>query len=170
MTRRVLALAAAFLMLAAVNAQAQDDEEEEELYFEKDSAAYIGLVASYAHYDINESNKDTGGAGVILGAHVTPWLAMEGQYEFHESSKTSLGSYNLKFVFLHDRVQPFVKGGIGIMGGRPNHAFLLMGRASAGVDFFLNEQVALSAIASYAGAKHSNHVYIGSLGVTYYFE
>ncbi len=168
MRRRALAVGAAMMMLTAVNAHAQDDEDEEEGYYEKESSAYVELVGSYARH--TDDDDDTGGAGVIMGAHVMPWLSIEGQYDWLEDSSTSLGSFSLKYVALQGRIQPFLKAGLGVMGGRPNHAFLFMGRFGAGASFFLNEQLALTGTTSLALAKHSNRLVITSVGLSYYFE
>ena len=170
---RALALGAALVLVTGLSAQAQDDDDyEEEMVYEKESSAYMEVLFSNAyHHNNDKSNDHSVGGGVILGGHLTPWLAMEGQYEFHEYSKTSLASYQVKLVpFSTGPVQPFVKAGLGLMGGRPSHAFLFMGRFGLGSDVFLTEQVALTMTVSYAVAKHSNHVVIGSLGVAYYFE
>jgi opacity protein-like surface antigen len=172
MTGRALALGAVLVLLTAVNAQAQD-EDEDESYVEKESAAYGELYGSGGYWWINGTDggdDGSGGVGLTLGGHFTPNIAMDVTYEYQSYSDTSLASYSLKYVFLTDRIQPYVKVGAGIMGGRPNHAFLFMGRFDAGVTYFLNEQLALRGGASLALAKHSNQTLLGSLGVVYYFE
>jgi hypothetical protein len=45
-----------------------------------------------------------------------------------------------------------------------------MGRTDVGVNWFLNEQWVLAPVVGYAGAKHSNHIFIGGVHVAYYFE
>jgi hypothetical protein len=172
MIGRVLALGAALVLTSAVTAQAQD-EEEEEYYFEKENSVYAELYAAGGYFKINGSDggdDGSGGGGVTIGGHVTSHIAMEGSYEFQSYSKTSLAAYSLKYVFLTDRVQPYVKAGLGIMGGRPNHAFLFMGRFDAGVTYFLNETLGLRAGVGYAVAKHSNHLLLGNAGIIYYFD
>ena len=170
MNGRVLALGAALVLMTAMSAQAQD---EDEYYYEKERAAYAEVYGTGGYFKINGSDggdDGSGGAGVTVGGHINPNIAMDVTYEFQSYSKTSLASYGLKYVFLTDRVQPYVKAGMGVMGGRPNHAFLFMGRFDAGVTFFLTEQVALRGGGSYAVAKHNNNLLLGSLGVVYYFE
>ena len=129
---------------------------------------YLEFVASYSHHDADD--RDTGGVGLIIGGHVLPWLALEGQYDWQEASNTSLGSFSIKYVALQGRIQPFLKAGLGVMGGRPNHTFLFMGRFGAGASFFLTEQLALTGTTSFAIAKHRNRLVIASVGVSYYFE
>jgi hypothetical protein len=173
MIGRVLALGAVLVLMTAVNAKAQD-EDEDEYYFEKESAAYGEIYGSGGYWWINGTDggdDGSGGVGVTLGGHLTPNVAMDVTYEYQSYSDTSLASYSLKYVFrTEERIQPYVKAGFGIMGGRPNHAFLFMGRFDGGVSYFINEQVALRAGASYAVAKHSNQVLLGNLGLVYYFE
>lgn len=168
MMTRVLALGAALVLAMAFPALAQDDEYDDSDSYEKDSTTYteLWLHAGYA----DGKNDFTGGGGLTLGGHVSKWLAMEGQYDLIEDNKTSLATYNLKAVFLHGRIQPFAKVGIGIMGGRTRHPFLLMGRFSAGLSFFLTEELALSCAATAAVASRDNDIYLGSLGLSYYFE
>ena len=168
MIARVLALAAALMLATAVAAHAQeeDDEEEEELYFAKEASSYLELSAATGDID----GDATGGVAAIVGGHLETWLAMEGQYQFLEDESTHLASYNLKLVPLQGRIQPYVKAGIGLMGGRPGHSFLLLGRFGAGVSFFLTEQMALTAGATAALAAHGNNAYLGSVGFAYYLE
>ena len=172
MIGRVLALGAALVLMTAVTAQAQD-EEEEEYYFEKESAAYIEGYVGAGYFKINGTDggddKSFGG-GLAAGAHITPNIAMDVLYELQDYSKTSLVSYNLKYVFLTDRIQPYLKAGVGVMGGRPNHAFLFMGRFEAGTTIFINEQLGFRAGFGVALAKHSNRLLLGNAGLVYYFE
>ncbi len=170
MNGRVLALGAALVLMTAMSAQAQD---EDEYYYEKERSAYAELYAAGGYFKINGTDggdDGSGGVGLAVGGHITPNVAMDVTYEFQSYSKTSLASYAVKYVFLTDRVQPFVKAGFGVMAGRPNHAFLFMGRFDAGVNFFLTEQVALRGAAGYAVAKHSNNLLLANLGIVYYFE
>lgn len=170
MNGRVLALGAVLVLATAVSAQAQD---EDEYYYAKENTAYAELYAGGGYFKINGSDggdDGSGGAGLTVGGHITPHFAMDVTYEYQSYSNTSLGSYALKYVFLTDRVQPYVKAGLGIMGGRPNHPYLVMGRFDAGVAFFLTEQVALRGGGSYAVAKHGNNLLLGNLGLVYFFE
>jgi hypothetical protein len=172
MIGRVLALGAALVLMTAVTAQAQDDEEEE-YYFEKETAAYIDGYVAAGYFKINGTDggdDNSFGGGLAVGAHITSNFAMDVRYELQDYSKTSLASYNLKYVFLTDRFQPYVQAGIGVMGGRPNHAFLFMGRFEAGTVIFINEQLGFRAGFGYAVAKHSNHLLLGNAGLVYYFE
>jgi hypothetical protein len=169
MNGRVLALGAVLVLMTAVGAQAQDDEEE--YYFEKENAGYLELYGGVGYFKINGSDGGddvSGGGGATVGGHITPNWAMDVTYEFQSYSKTSLASYGVKYVFLTDRVQPYLKVGAGVMGGRPNHAFLFMARFDGGVTYFLDEQLALRAGVGYAVAKHSNHLLLGNVGVVYY--
>lgn len=177
MIRRVLTLGAVLVVMtaltAAFDAQAQDDdfEEDEELYYEKESATYSEFQIGGSYFKISDDDdRFSGGVGLVVGAHVTPHVSMEVQYGWQEYSSTHLASYNLRYTLLTDSIQPWVKAGIGLMGGRPNHAFLLLGRLDAGANFFLNEQWAIAPSVGYAGAKHSNHIIMGNIGVVYYFE
>jgi hypothetical protein len=172
MIGRVLALGVALVLMSAVTAQAQD-EDEEELYFEKESAAYIEAFAGAGYFKINgtDGGDDSSfGGGLAIGAHITPHFAMDVRYELQDYSKTSLFSYNLKYVFLTDRIQPYLMAGVGVMGGRPNHPFLFMGRFELGMTYFLNEQLGLRAGFGVAVAKHSNRLLLGNFGIIYYFE
>jgi hypothetical protein len=167
MIARVLALAAALMLATAVTAHAQDeDEEEEEFYYAKESSGYLELAAATGDID----GDTTGGVSAIIGGHLETWLAMEGQYQFLEDESTHLASYSLKFVPLQGRIQPYVKAGIGLMGGRPDHTYLFLGRFAAGASFFLNEQMALTAGLTAAIAAHGNNAYLGSIGFAYYLE
>ncbi len=171
MIGRVLALGAVLVLMTAVTAQAQDDEEE--YYYEKESAAYAELYAAGGYFLINGSdggNDKSFGGGATMGGHLTPHFAMDITYELQSYSKTSLASYNLKYVFLTERIQPYIKAGIGVMAGRPNHSFLFMGRFDAGVTFFLTEQIGLRASYGIGLAKHSNNLLLGNAGIVYYFE
>ena len=170
MIARVLALAAVMVLMSAVNVQAQDEDEyEEEFDYTKDSATYMELNLSGAYFDINGDNRGSGGVGATIGAHVDA-IGMEVQYDFFDYSATHIATYNLRYTFSNDQLQPWAKAGIGIMGGRPSHPFLLAGRFEAGVNWFLNEQWALAPVAGYAVAPRSNHIVYGSLHVVYYFE
>ena len=173
MNGRVLVLGAVLVLMTAVGAQAQDEDEEEEFYYAKESAAYAELYATGAYFKINGTDggdDGSGGGGLIVGAHLTENVAMEANYELQSYSKTSLASFNLKYIFLTDRIQPYLKVGAGVMGGRPNHAFLFMGRADAGVTYFLSETFGLRGGVGYAIAKHSNHLLLANAGLIYYFE
>lgn len=163
------AVLCASLTLAGATASAQDDDDyDEEFDYSKDSASYVELMGSFAFDD--DEDEETGGVGAIIGGHVTPWLAMEGQYEYVENEDTHLVSYQLKWVPLQGRIQPFVKAGLGLMGGRPSHPFLFMGRFGAGVSFFLNEQLAVVGSGSIATARYDSNFFLGSIGVAYFFE
>ncbi len=174
MFARVLALTASLVLATATPAYSQDedyeeeyaDEEEEEAYFAKESSVYAELLVSTGPID----GETTGGLSFIFGGHMQSWLAMEGQYEWLEDESTSLVSYGVKFVPLQGRVQPYLKAGLGLMGGRPDHPFLFMGRFGLGVSVFLNEQLAVTAGGTAALAAHSNDAYLGSLGIAYFFE
>jgi hypothetical protein len=174
MFSRVLALTAALALAAATPAYSQDEdyedeydeEEEEEAYYAKESSVYVELLGSAGAIDGDE----TGGVSVIIGGHIETWLAMEGQYEWLQDDSTSLVSYGVKFVPLHGRIQPYLKAGLGLMGGRSEHSFLFMGRFGLGVSVFLNEQVAVTAGGTAALAANSNNAYLGSLGISYFFE
>jgi opacity protein-like surface antigen len=174
MNGRVLALGAALVLMTAVSAQAQDEEEEEEFYYAKESSAYAEFYAAGGYFKINGSDggdDGSGGGGLTVGGHITENFAMEANYEFQSYSKTSLASYNWKYIFMpEDRLQPYLKAGIGVMGGRPNHAFLFMGRFDAGVTFFLSETLGLRGGVGYAVAKHSNHLLLANAGIIYFFE
>lgn len=174
MIGRVLALGAVLVLLSAVGAKAQDDDEEPEYYFDKEGAGYVELYGAGAYFKINGSDggdDGSGGVGAVVGGHVTTHLAMEAQYEFQSYSKTSLASYNLKWVFLpKERLQPWAKVGAGLMGGRPNHPFLFMGRVDLGLTFFMTDQWGFRGGVGFASAKHSNHVLLGNAGVIYYFQ
>lgn len=181
MIGRVLALTVALLVAMAMTmtmmtgvAFAQDDEEEEEeLYYEKESAAYLGLTGSgiNASGDFSDVDDWTGGVGLILGGYVTTWLAFEGQYDFVADSASHLFSYSAKWLPMGDsQLQPYLKAGLGIMGGRDEEPFLFMGRFGAGVSFFLTETLAVDAGLNTAIAAHDNNMYMGTLGVIYYFE
>lgn len=176
MIGRVLALGAVVVLMAALtaatNAQAQD-EEEEELYYEKESSTYAEFNMGASYFVINENDdgdRASGGIGLVLGGHVTPHFSMEAQYDWHEYSGSHFANYNLRYTFLTDQIQPWVKAGIGIMGGRPHHPFLFMTRLSAGTNLFLTEQWAVAPSVGYAVAKHNNNVFFGNIGVVYYFE
>ena len=174
MIGRVLALGAVTVLMAALtaasDAQAQD---EEELYYEKESSTYAEFNAAVSYYVVNESDADdrfSGRIGAVLGGHVTPHVSMEIQYDWHEYSSSHFASTNLRYTFLTGKFQPWLKAGVGIMGGRPNHAFLFMGRFGAGTNYFLTEQWAIAPSIGYAVAKHHNNVLLGNIGVIYYFE
>ena len=172
MIGRVLALGATLVLMTAVTADAQD-EDEDEYYFEKESAGYGEIYGSGGYWWIRGSDggdDGSGGVGITAGGHMTANFAMDVTYEYQSYSNTSLASYGVKYVFLTARIQPYVRVGFGLMGGRPNHPFLFMGRFDAGAVYFLNEQVGIRAGASFALAKHSNRVLLGNLGVVYYFE
>jgi hypothetical protein len=175
MIARVLVLGVAMVFVGAANVHAQNDEEydEEETFYQKDTAAYVELSLAGSYFDINDDDGDdrgSGGVGAIVGGHVGA-VRMEVQYEWFDYSATHLASYNLGYTFLpSSRFQPYVKAGIGIMGGRPSHPFLLMGRADLGVNLFLTEQWALAPVIGYAGAKHSNDIFMGGVHIAYYFE
>ncbi len=177
MIGRVLAVGTVVVFMAALtaafDAQAQDEdfEEEEELYFEKESSPYAELNFAGSYYLINDDkNRFSGGVGALFGGHVTPHVSLEVQYDWQEYSSTHLASFNLRYTFLTDRLQPWFKAGVGMMGGRPNHAFLFMARLGAGTNFFLTEQWAIAPSFGYAVAKHQNHILLGNIGVVYYFE
>ena len=174
MIGRVLGLGAAMgLMAALVVASEARAEDEDELYYEKESSAYAELSAGASYFllkNTEENNRFAGGVGLTIGGHLSPHFAMEVQYGYQGYSNTQLVSYNLKYVFLTDSVQPWISAGIGMMGGRPHHPYLFMGRINAGSNFFLDEQWAVAPSVSYAVAKHHNNVFLANLGVVYYFE
>jgi hypothetical protein len=149
----------------ASNAQAED---EDELYYEKESSTYAVLNGSASYFD--GDNDFSGGVGLVVGGQLSPHFSMEAQYDWQADESTHLASYNLRYIILTDSIQPWIKAGIGLMGGRTGHPFLFMGRFSAGADFFLTEQWAVAPSLSYAVASHDNNVLLGSLGVVYYFE
>jgi len=166
MIGRVLALTAALLLSANV-AVAQDDDEEEEFYYEKESSPYVGISGLGGLI----GGDGTGGFGVLLGGHVTTWLAFEGEYNFVSDSATHLANYSAKWTPMGDKqIQPYLKAGLGLMGGRNAHPFLFMGKFGAGVAFFLSETLALDAGVTAGVASHDNNLYTGSLGLVYYFE
>ena len=174
MIGRVLALGALVVLMAALttafDAQAQD---EEELYYEKDSATYVEFNVAAAYFVINESDGDdrfSGGPGVVLGAHVTPHVSMEMQYDWQEYSSTHLATANLRYTFLTGRVQPWLKAGIGVMGGRPNHPFLFLARFGVGTNYFLTEQFAIAPSLGYAVGAHNNNILLANIGLVYYLE
>jgi len=171
MIGRVLALGAVVVLTvtltAASNAQAQD---EEELYYEKESSAYAEFNASAAVNENEAEDRFSGGIGLLVGGHVTPHFSMEAQYNWQEYSGTHLANYNLRYTFLTDMIQPWVRAGIGIMGGRPGNPFLFMTRFGAGANLFLTEQWAVAPSISYAIADHHNNIFSANLGVVYYFE
>jgi hypothetical protein len=175
MRSRVLALVPALSLAltgalgAPLGAQAQEDEEEE-YYFEKESSAYVELYGAGGYFVINEEDKGSGGVGLTIGGHITEHFAMDATYEFQSQKETHLASYGLKYVFLTERIQPYVKVGIGLMGGRPDNEYLFMGRFDAGVTYFLNEQLAIRGGVSYAAAKDDNNLFLGSVGLVYYLE
>lgn len=172
MRGRALALGAVLVLTSALGAQAQDDDDYE-YYFAKERSGYFELYGAGAYFKINGTDggdDGSGGAGVAVGGHITEHIAMEASYEFQSYSKTSLAYYSLKYVFLTDRVQPYVKAGMGLMGGRPNHPFLFSGRFDGGVTIFIDEQLAFRTGVGYAVAKHSNHVLLGNVGLIYYFQ
>jgi hypothetical protein len=163
------------VLVSALGAQAQDEDEDDyEYYFAKESSGYMELYAGGGYFKINGSDggdDGTGGAGVTVGGHLTENFAMDVTYEFQSRSKTSLAHYALKYVFRpEERFQPYLKAGIGLMGGRPNHAFLFMGRFDGGVSYFIDEQLAVRAGVGYAVAPHSNHLFLGNVGLVYYLE
>jgi hypothetical protein len=159
-------------LTSALSAQAQD-EYDEEAYYEKETATYMELTFAGSWFDINDDDGDdrgSGAVGAIVGAHVAG-VKMELQYEWYDYSSTSVATYNLGYTFRStESIQPYVKGGIGILGGRPDHAFLFAGRVDAGVNFFLTEQWAIAPAIGYIGAAHSNDIFTGRVGVVYYFE
>ena len=177
MIGRVLALGVVMVLMGATGALAQDEDEyeeyEEEVYYEKETATYVELTFSGAWFDINDDdgdNRASGGVGIILGGHVGG-LKMEGQYEWYDYSSTHVATYNLGYTFFKESaIQPYIKGGIGILGGRPSHPFLFAGRLDAGVNIFLTEQWALAPSIGYIGAPHSNDIFNGRVGIVYYFE
>ncbi len=159
MIGRVLALGALMVLMAALtaafDAQAQD---EEDLYYEKESSTYVEFNVAASYYLINENDNDdrfSGGVGTVLGAHVTPHVSIEMQYDWQEHSSTHLASANLRYTFLTGKIQPWLKAGIGVMGGRPNHAFLFMARFGVGTNYFLTEQVAIAPSVVCAALKPS---------------
>ena len=179
MFARVLALTASLVLAAAAPAYSQDEdyeddysedyeeeEEEEEAYYAKESSVYVELLGSSGSID----GDATGGMSVIVGGHIETWLAMEGQYEWLQDDSTHLASYGVKLVPLHGRIQPYLKAGLGLMGGRSEHSFLFLGRFGGGVSVFLNEQLAVTAGGTAALAANSNNAYLGSLGISYFFE
>ena len=171
MIGRVLALGAVVVLTAtltaASNAQAQD---EEELYYEKESSAYAEFSGSFAVNEDEAEDRYSGGIGLVVGGHVTTHFSMEAQYDWQDFSGTHLANYNLRYTFLTDMIQPWIRAGIGIMGGRPGHPFLFMTRLGAGTNLFLTEQWAVAPSISYAIANHHNNVFSANLGVVYYFE
>ena len=174
MIGRVLGLGAAMgLMAALVVTSEARAEDEDELYYEKESSVYAELSAGASYFlldDSEEDNRFSGGVGLTIGGHLSPHFAMEVQYGYQGYSNTQLVSYNLKYIFLTDSVQPWISGGIGMMGGSPGGPpFLFMGRINAGSNFFLTEQWAVAPSVSYAGAKDKD-VFLANLGVVYYFE
>ncbi len=170
MNARVLALAVVMALVPALAVQAQDDDEEEEYYYEKETSGYMELYGAGGYFVINEDDKGSGGLGVTIGGHITEHIAMDLTWEFQSSSTTNIGTYALKYVFLTGRVQPYVKAGLGAMLGRPDHSFLFVGRFDAGVTYFLDEQLAVTGGAGYAVARSDNNLFLGKLGLTYYFE
>ena len=171
MIGRVLALGAVLVLLSAVGAKAQDDEDEPEYYFDKEGAGYVELYGAGAYVMTSGSNDGSGGVGTVVGGHFTPHFAMEAQYEFQSDEVTSLASYNFKWVFLtKTRLQPWAKVGAGLMGGRPNHPFLFMGRFDLGMTFFMTDQWGFRGGVGFATAKHSNNMLLGNAGIIYYFQ
>jgi hypothetical protein len=170
MIGRVLALTAALLLAMNFAAYAQDDEdedEEEEYYYDKESSPYVALGAGGGAI----GGDGTGNISAIVGGHVDTWIAFEGEYQYVTDSSTHLVTYSTKLLPLPDsRIQPYVKLGLGLMGGRSGHPFLFMGRFGAGVSFFLTETLALDAGANAGIASHDNNIYTGTLGLIYYFE
>ena len=172
MIGRVLGLGAAMgLMAALVVTSEARAEDEDELYYEKESSAYAELSAGASYFDTEDDDGASGGFGLTIGAHLSTNFAMELQYGWQGNGGTHLASYNLKYIFLTDSVQPWVSAGIGMMGGSPGGpTYLFMGRINAGSNFFLDEQWAIAPSVSYAVAKGNQNIFLANLGVVYYFE
>ena len=166
MIGRVLALTAALVLAMNGVARAQDDEEEE-FYYEKESSPYVGLLGTGGAI----GGDGAGGFGVLIGGHVDTWIAFEGEYTFLSDSSTHLATYSAKFLPMPEsKIQPYLKVGAGLMGGRDDHPFLFAGKFGAGVAFFLSESLALDAGFTTAVASHDSHLYGGQIGLVYYFE
>ena len=171
MRGRALALGAVLVLMSALGAQAQDDEDEDdyEYYFAKESSGYVELSGGFAYFDGNDAYG--GGAGLTVGGHLSEYLAMDINYEYSNQSNTHFATYGFKYVVLPEsRVTPFFRAGLGLMGGRPNHPFLFMGRFDGGVQIFLDEYLALKASAGFAWARDDNKISLANFGVIYYFE
>jgi hypothetical protein len=169
MIGRVLALTAALLLAMNFAAFAQEDEEEEEeeYYYEKDSSPYVALTGGGGAI----GGDGAGTVGAIVGGHVATWLAFEGEYEFVTDSASHLATYSAKWLILPEsRIQPYLKAGAGLMGGRSGHPFLFMGRFGGGVSFFLSETLALDGSVNAGIASHDSNIYTGKLALIYYFD
>ena len=157
---RTLAVGVLLATLAAGSANAQEEYEKE--------GAYIGLLGSYTYF--NDGGRSSGGPGIIIGAHMFPWLAAEGTYQYIQTSNTHFGTYSLKAILPLGMVQPWAKAGIGLMGGRPEKPFLFMGRFGLGADLHLTDSLALFGGAEAATALNQNNIFMATVGVTYYLD
>jgi hypothetical protein len=186
MTRRVLPLIAMILLTTTNTAFAQDDDwsddehrddYKEEITPAKDTAPYVELLGSGGAVDHQgltrvDPGDGVGGVGAVVGGHLQTWLAIEGEYELVAPNATHLATCSFKFVPIPDsRLQPYLKAGIGLLGGADrDHPYRFLGRFDAGAAFFIKSNLALDVGITAGVATHDKQVYLGNLGLIYYFE
>jgi len=180
MSRRA-GLATALVLFCAVPATAQEEDDYAR------SGLYIGFAGSYAIYtELEDHNEDRFllalgyavnvdienpiGFSTRVGYRVTPFFALEGQFEFLSKANFSVNGINLfkfdswiltansKLYLLPDRLQPFLLAGLGFMEievedtfgiGVEDPSMEFAARLGGGVDYYATRNIVLSIDVSY---------------------